>query len=469
VTAAQRPGAAADPHGSRSLIVEADGGSRGNPGRAGYGALVADAETGEVLAEVGEAIGHATNNVAEYRGLIAGLREAARVAPGAAVEARMDSKLVVEQMSGRWQIKHPDLRPLARAAREAASALRRVSYVWVPRERNRRADKLANDAMDGSERLPRDATQRPSGAPTGQPSGAAGETGLPSGAAGEPARPDASAQLTFGEPEPPASDQVAALPGPDRPGPDRPAPDRPPDRPGADRAGAERAGEGRVTVGRAARWGTHSTRSEPPVSTVLLRHGQTPLSAERRFAGSGDIDLTELGARQAKAAAQRLARRGDDAAIGAIVTSPLLRARRTAAEAARATGAPLRVEADFRETDFGAWEGLTFAEAEQKWPAEMAAWLADPGTAPPGGESFTEVDRRVMAALDRLLARYAGATVLVVSHVTPIKTLVRRALLAPIEALYRMHLDVASLCEVDWYSDGPAVVRSLNDTTHLTA
>ncbi len=485
MTAAQRPGAAADPHGSRSLIVEADGGSRGNPGRAGYGALVADAETGEVLAEVGEAIGHATNNVAEYRGLIAGLREAARVAPGAAVEARMDSKLVVEQMSGRWQIKHPDLRPLARAAREAASALRRVSYVWVPRDRNRRADKLANDAMDGSERLPRSAGQRPAGAPTGQSSGAAGETGQPSGAAGEPARPVASAQLTLGEPEPPASDQVAALPGPDRPGPDRPGPDRPgpdrpgPDRPGADRAGAERAGaeragaeragEGRVTVGRAARWGTHSTRSEPPVSTVLLRHGQTPLSAERRFAGSGDIDLTELGARQAKAAAQRLARRGDDAAIGAIVTSPLLRARRTAQEAARATGAPLLVEADFRETDFGAWEGLTFAEAEQKWPAEMAAWLADPGTAPPGGESFTEVDRRVMAALDRLLARYAGATVLVVSHVTPMKTLVRRALLAPIEALYRMHLDVASLCEVDWYSDGPAVVRSLNDTAHLTA
>ncbi len=465
MTAAQRPGAAADPHGSRSLIVEADGGSRGNPGRAGYGALVADAETGEVLAEVGEAIGHATNNVAEYRGLIAGLREAARVAPGAAVEARMDSKLVVEQMSGRWQIKHPDLQPLARAAREAASALRRVSYVWVPRDRNRRADKLANDAMDGSERLPRGAAKRPSGAPTGQPPGAAGES----------ARPDASAQLTLGEPELPASGQVAERGGADRAGADRAGADRAgaeragADRAGADRAGADRPGEGRVTAGSAARWGTHSTRSEPPVSTVLLRHGQTPLSAERRFAGSGDIDLTELGARQAKAAAQRLARRGDDAAIGAIVTSPLLRARRTAEEAARATGAPLRVEADFRETDFGAWEGLTFAEVEQKWPAEMAAWLADPDTAPPGGESFTAVDRRVMAALDRMLARYAGATVLVVSHVTPIKTLVRRALLAPIEALYRMHLDVASLCEVDWYSGGPAVVRSLNDTAHLTA
>ena len=465
MTAAQRPAAAAsgpnDRPVSRSLIVEADGGSRGNPGRAGYGALVADAETGEVLSEVGEGIGHATNNVAEYRGLIAGLREAARIAPGAAVEARLDSKLVVEQMSGRWQIKHPDLQPLARAAREAASALRRVSYVWVPRERNRRADKLANDAMDGSERLPHGAAKRPGGAPTGQSSGAAGESD----------QPDASAQLTLGEPEPPPSGQVAERPGADRVGAERSGADRAgadrrrTERAGADRAGAERAGEGRVTAGSG--WGTHSTRSEPPVSTVLLRHGQTPLSAERRFAGSGDIDLTELGARQAKAAAQRLTRRGDEAAIGAIVTSPLRRARRTAEEAARATGAPLRVEADFRETDFGAWEGLTFAEAEQKWPAELAAWLADPGTAPPGGESFTDVDRRVMAALDRLLARYAGTTVLVVSHVTPIKTLVRHALLAPIEALYRMHLDVASLCEVDWYSGGPAVVRSLNDTAHL--
>lgn len=84
----------------RSLIVAADGGSRGNPGPAGYGAVVLDAQTGEVLAELRENIGRATNNVAEYRGLVAGLREAARIAPGAAVEVRMDSRLVVEQMAG---------------------------------------------------------------------------------------------------------------------------------------------------------------------------------------------------------------------------------------------------------------------------------------------------------------------------------------------------------------------------------
>jgi len=168
---------------------------------------------------------------------------------------------------------------------------------------------------------------------------------------------------------------------------------------------------------------------------------------------------------QARAAAQRLARRGD---IGAIVASPLRRAKLTAQEVARATGAPVRVDGDLRETDFGQWEGLTFAEARQTWPEEMREWLASADAAPPGGESFAEVDRRVMAALDRLLARYAATTVLVVSHVTPIKTLVRHALAAPPVTLYRIHLDVASLCEVDWYADGPAVVRSLNDTAHLT-
>ena len=135
---------------TRRLLVEADGGSRGNPGAAGYGAVVRDAATGEVLAEVSESIGRATNNVAEYSGLLAGLRAAGRLAPGAEAEVRMDSKLVVEQMSGRWQIKHPDLRVLAAEARQAARALGRVTYIWVPRARNTHADRLANQAMDSA-------------------------------------------------------------------------------------------------------------------------------------------------------------------------------------------------------------------------------------------------------------------------------------------------------------------------------
>jgi ribonuclease H / adenosylcobalamin/alpha-ribazole phosphatase len=131
----------------RKLIVEADGGARGNPGPAAYGAVVRDAETEEVLAAEGLPIGWATNNVAEYRGLIAGLEMARQIDQNAAVEVRMDSKLVIEQMAGRWKIKHPDMKPLALQA----SRLRPPSVVWswVPREANKAADTLVNRALDG--------------------------------------------------------------------------------------------------------------------------------------------------------------------------------------------------------------------------------------------------------------------------------------------------------------------------------
>ena len=139
---------AAPSRSDRRLVVEADGGSRGNPGPAAYGALVRDAATGETLLAEGLTIGRATNNVAEYSGLIAGLEMARQVDPGAAVEVRMDSKLVIEQMAGRWKIKHPDMKPLAMKA----SALRpsRVTWTWVPREENKRADALVNRALDGT-------------------------------------------------------------------------------------------------------------------------------------------------------------------------------------------------------------------------------------------------------------------------------------------------------------------------------
>ena len=206
-----------------------------------------------------------------------------------------------------------------------------------------------------------------------------------------------------------------------------------------------------------------SAQGEPTV-TLLLRHGQTPMSVQKRYSGRTDAPLTDTGIRQAAAAAKRLASAG----IDAIVTSPLQRAVRTAEEVAAATGIPVLADDGFRETDFGAWEGLTFAEVRERWPSEMTAWLADPSVAPPGGESFTQVSERVTAALHRVLAERPRQTVLIVSHVTPIKTLVAAALLAPPPALYRMHLDVAALCEIDWYADGPAVLRSFNDTSHLS-
>ena len=120
------------------------------------------------------------------------------------------------------------------------------------------------------------------------------------------------------------------------------------------------------------------------------------------------------------------------------------------------------------ETDFGEWEGLSQAEAERGWPGQMAAWLNDTGAAPPGGESFAATSDRVLKALDSLLAGQAGATVLVVSHVTPMKILLLHALLAPPAALRRMQLDVACLCEIDWYAGGLGIVRTMNDTAHLS-
>lgn len=138
---------------ARRLVVEADGGSRGNPGVAGYGALVRDPSTGRVLVELAEPLGTASNNVAEYSGLLAGLRAVLDIDPGAGVRVKMDSKLVVEQMSGRWKIKHEDMRRLALEARELCTQISRaggsVDFEWVPREKNKDADALSNEAMDG--------------------------------------------------------------------------------------------------------------------------------------------------------------------------------------------------------------------------------------------------------------------------------------------------------------------------------
>ncbi|MFZ9044207.1 MAG: reverse transcriptase-like protein [Candidatus Nanopelagicaceae bacterium] len=131
---------------ARKLIIYADGGSRGNPGQAAYGALVCEGET--VLIEIAEKIGIATNNVAEYQGLIAGIRAANKIDPAAHIEARLDSKLVVEQMSGRWKIKNIPLAKLAMEAKKIHSP-QLITFTWIPREENYEADRLVNLALDG--------------------------------------------------------------------------------------------------------------------------------------------------------------------------------------------------------------------------------------------------------------------------------------------------------------------------------
>ncbi|MET7472742.1 bifunctional RNase H/acid phosphatase [Streptomyces sp. NPDC005648] len=406
----------------REFIVEADGGSRGNPGPAGYGAVVLDAVTGETLVEAAEYIGVATNNVAEYRGLLAGLRAAHRLDPAATVHVRMDSKLVVEQMSGRWKIKHPDMKPLAMEAARVFPA-DRVTYEWIPRERNKHADRLANEAMDAGGR----GEQWSASASTAELNTAGSAASAPASAAS------------------------------------------------AGQGGA--AGAARVAVAKAdadvraataiASPGWAPADMGAPATFVLLRHGETPLTPQKRFSGSGGTNpsLSDVGRDQAERAGAALARRGT---IEAIVASPLARTRETAGIVARHLGLEVSVDDGIRETDFGAWEGLTFGEVRERYPDDMNAWLADPEARPSGGgESFAATATRIAAARDKLVAAYAGRTVLLVSHVTPIKTFVRLALGAPPESLFRMELSAASLSAVAYYADGNASVRLFNDTSHL--
>ncbi|MFD3525793.1 histidine phosphatase family protein, partial [Streptomyces sp. NPDC058653] len=204
-----------------------------------------------------------------------------------------------------------------------------------------------------------------------------------------------------------------------------------------------------------------------PATFVLLRHGETVLTPEKRFSGSGggDPELSAVGRRQADAVAKALAARGT---IQAVVSSPLLRCRETAGAVAGRLGLEVTVEEGLRETDFGAWEGLTFAEVRERYSDDLSTWLTSPDVAPTGGgESFNTVAARVAATRDTLIERYAGRTVLVVTHVTPVKTLVRLALGAPPESLFRMELSAASLSAVAYYADGNASLRLLNDTSHL--
>ncbi len=297
------------------VLVEADGGSRGNPGPAGYGAVVLDADHDAVLAERKEAIGRATNNVAEYRGLIAGL-EAATELGAAEVAVSMDSKLIVEQMSGRWKVKHPDLIPLQRRAAELAR--------WF------RTGQLRVD---------------PAG--TQQPRRPAGERGHGRGRGHRQ-------RHRRHRPKQPVQAEKAALSAPG--------------------------------------W-TGATGA--PTRLLLLRHGQTELSIARRYSGRGNPALTEEGRRQADAAARYLGARGG---VAAVVTSPLERACETATAAAKALGVDVRVDDDLIETDFGDWEGLTFAEAAQRDPELHRRWLQDTSVEPPGGESFDAAAHRVRRA-----------------------------------------------------------------------
>jgi broad specificity phosphatase PhoE/ribonuclease HI len=363
--------------GHRSVVVEADGGSRGNPGDAAYGAVLMDALTGEVIAEAAECIGTATNNVAEYRGLIAGLELFNEHAPEADLEVRMDSKLVVEQMSGNWQIKHPDMKPLAMQAKRLAPL--GTTFTWIPREENKHADRILNEALDAQ--------------------------------AGKPPKRSRSSS---------------------RPAPQSATP-------------------------------TPTPKSRDTTTLILVRHGVTVHTESRKFSGGlggRNPGLTDEGRAQARATADWLAPLADE--IDVVISSPVRRTLETAEVIAARLGTTFVTEDGLAEMEFGTWEGMTFAEVRESYPDDLDAWLGSVDTGPGGGESLREVEKRVLATLDRLVCQHAGKTVLAVSHVTPIKVLVAHVIGAPLESVHRMELAPASVTVVSFFDDDRMALRMFN-------
>ena len=385
------------------VIIYADGGSRGNPGVAGSGTVVYAADGTTILREIVYVVGtKATNNVAEYHGLLRGL-EAASDLGASEVEFYMDSKLVVEQINGRWKIKHPDMQKLALKARTLIDGFSSFSLDWVPRAKNKVADALSNDAMDAA---------------------AAGhKVGIVKSETDEPAA-ESSSDAAPGESTPVEGEKEwdASAPHP-----------------------SDWLGERGDTT-----------------RFILLRHGQTEMSAAKQYSGRANPELTELGKKQALAAAQALA----GTTIDAIVCSPLKRCQETAAAVAHGRDIEVVTEEGLSEVDFGEWEGKTAAEAHQRDPEIHEQWLHDAATPCPGGESLQAVNRRVRAVRKELQRRYSGKTVLIVSHVNPIKSFLCQALNAGPATFQHLFLDLAALSDVEFW-DGGSMVHGFNDVGHL--
>ncbi|MCL1869848.1 MAG: bifunctional RNase H/acid phosphatase [Promicromonosporaceae bacterium] len=387
----------------RELVVEADGGSRGNPGPAGYGALVRDAATGAVLAERAGYLGIATNNVAEYSGLLEGLRAAQAIDPDARVHVRMDSRLVVEQMGGAWQIKHDVLRGIAGQAR-ALFDPGQVTYEWIPRAHNSAADALANEAMDS--RDARIVRNHPSAGVEPVETAKHG-TAEPGETLGTPAEPDQKWR--------PAGAFSALDP-------------------------------------------------DQALTLVLVRHGVTPMTVAGGLSG-GEVPgppLTAQGRTQAARAADAVHRLHetwpDLPRASYVASSPMVRTRELAGAIGRRLGLHVNVDERLREMEFGRWEGLTPEQVEEAWPGDFERWFAEGTFAPPGGESYVQVGERVAQALDDLRAAGLGRTVVVAGHAAMIRTFVGRALQMPPSTWSTLRIPPCSLTILRYFPTTTEVV-----------
>jgi len=380
----------------RQIVIEADGGSRGNPGPAGSGVILYDAASQEVLAEAAVYIGIATNNVAEYRAILVGVELANQLDANAELVIRMDSKLVVEQMSGRWKIKHENMAELSELVGKALGT-RKYSFEWIPRELNTKADSLANQAMDSEQTSIRNF-----------------------------AKPEVAADPEYNKSQPSSV--------------------------------------------RAPRDIKHKL-----TTVILVRHGRTELTETNRLSGrdGADPSLSESGLLDAKAVANELAKFSIAKPFDnlprptVLLSSPLSRTKQTAAEIALKLDLEITILPEAAEISFGEWDGHTNAEVEQKWPELFARWRGDIEMRPPGGESLAEFDGRVLTGFNKIVTEYEGESVVLVSHVMPIRGLVRKAMAAQWEAYWRVSVAPCSITVLRFWGEEAAEIACVNYSGHL--
>ena len=395
---------------TKRVLIEADGGSRGNPGPAGSGAVLIDFDSGTILAEIALFIGVATNNVAEYKAVLAAIELANEIAPEAKLLVRMDSKLVVEQMSGRWKIKNEGMQELSVLMAKAIGS-RDVTFEWIPREQNSKADSLANEAMDAESSVTRKFV---------------GEPGTSTINVVTLASKNTAADLEY-NPELPSSVR------------------------------APRNVTKKLTT------------------VILVRHGRTPLTETHKLSGRGgeDPQLSELGREDARRVALELAKVGNTSVFAklvppsAIISSPIARTRETAQVIADQLGLSVDTEDDIAEIAFGEWDGHTNQEVAARWPEQYNAWRGDVQIAPPGGESLEEFDVRVQRGRARILEQYEGQTVVVVSHVMPIRGFIKAATVSDWPIYWRASVAPCSITVLRFWGEEAAEITTVNYTSHL--
>ena len=387
----------------RTLVIEADGGSRGNPGTAGSGAVVIDQTTGMVIREIARFIGIASNNVAEYVALIAGLEAALDIDSNADIEVRMDSKLVIEQMSGRWKIKHPDMIQLGMQVQDLVRG-KKVSWQWIPREQNFRADALANKAMD----------ELSDSESSGLVTSTAANNRL------------SSSVTEFNESGPSSVRSPIDVTKP-------------------------------LTTIVLVRHGRTALTEARKISGG---DGDDPDLSEVGVLDANAV-ATALGQIGSKGPWQRIA------PISAIVSSPMKRARQTAEVIAKQHGLKVTENENLREISFGDWDGLTHEEAQQKDSTLWQSWRGSWSVSPPNGESLEVFDQRLQLARQQITERHAGKTVVVVAHVMPIRGFLGWAFDAAAAAYWRPQVAPCSISIIRVWGDETAEVVTANHTAHL--